>query len=257
MLVLGISQSGKSPDIVSVLAEARRQGALTAAITNSPESELGWAAEFVIALHAGLEKAVAATKTYTAELTAIALLATTLAGDPELSRALDRAPLLVQQALNMNSDLDCLAERYRYAPSCVTIGRGYNYCTAFELSLKLQEMTYIVAEAYSSADFLHGPVALITQGFPVIVVSPSCRMLGEMKKFIVTAKERGAEMVVISDDDEAINMGRVAGAAAGRPRVALAGQRHCARPTIGNAPGTRTRLDPDRPRALHKVTETK
>jgi glutamine---fructose-6-phosphate transaminase (isomerizing) len=256
-LVLGISQSGKSPDIVSVLAEARRQGALTAAITNFPESDLGQAADFVIGLHAGEEKAVAATKTYTAELAAIALLSVALSSDVEMARALDLALVHVTQTLDMNSSLDCIAERYRYAQSCVTIGRGYNYCTAFELSLKLKEMTYTVVEPYSSADFLHGPLALIAQGFPVITVAPSGKMLPEMKTFMATAKERGAELIVISDDREALAMGRVSlGLPAGVPEWLS--------PICAIVPGqllamhlAHTRdFDPDRPRALHKVTET-
>jgi glucosamine--fructose-6-phosphate aminotransferase (isomerizing) len=256
-LVLGISQSGKSPDIVAVLAEAKRQGALTAAITNFPESDLGQVADFVIDLHAGEELAVAATKTYTAELAAIALLSAALSGDADMARALDSAPAHVAQTLSLNSSLDCIAERYRYAQVCVTIGRGYNYSTAFELALKLKEMTYTVVEPYSSADFLHGPLALIALGFPVITVAPSGRMLAEMKTFMATAKERGAEVIVISDDAEALAMGRVA--------LALpTGVPEWLSPICAIVPGqllamhlSHTRdFDPDRPRALHKVTET-
>jgi glucosamine--fructose-6-phosphate aminotransferase (isomerizing) len=256
-LVLGISQSGKSPDIVAVLAEARRQGALTAAVTNFPESDLGQTADYIINLHADEEKAVAATKTYTAELAAIALLSVALSGDVEMARALDLVPVHVTQTLSLNSSLDCIAERYRYAESCVTIGRGYNYSTAFEISLKLKEMTYTAVEPYSSADFLHGPLALIAQGFPVITVAPSGKMLPEMKTFMATAQARGAELIVISDDAEALAMGRVA--------LALpAGVPEWLSPICAIAPGqllamhlSHTRdFDPDRPRALHKVTET-
>jgi glucosamine--fructose-6-phosphate aminotransferase (isomerizing) len=256
-LVLGISQSGKSPDIVAVLAEAKQQGALTAALTNFPGSDLGQSADFVVNLQAGEEFAVAATKTYTAELTAIAMLSAALDGDPEMTQTLESIPGQVAQTLDLNSSLDCIAERYRYAQSCVTIGRGYNYSTAFELSLKLKEMTYTVVEPYSSADFLHGPLALIAQGFPVITVAPSGKMLPEMKGFMATARERGAELIVISDDAEALGMGRVA--------LALpAGVPEWLSPICAIVPGqllamhlSHTRdYDPDRPRALHKVTET-
>lgn len=257
-LVLGISQSGKSPDIVSVVAEARRQGALTAAITNFPGSDLGQAAEFVIDLHAGEEKAVAATKTYTAELGAIALLSTALSGDPAQAAALEAVAGQVEQALALNGDLDRVAERYRYMEACVTIGRGYNYATAFEMALKLKEMTYTVVEPYSSADFLHGPLAVIAQGFPVVVVAPSGKMLPEMKTFMATAKDRGAELIVISDDAAALALGRMA--------LALpAGVPEWLSPICAIVPGqllamhlAHTRdLDPDQPRALHKVTETR
>ncbi len=257
-LVLGISQSGKSPDIVSVVSEARRQGALTAAITNFSGSDLGQAAEFGIDLHAGEEKAVAATKTYTAELGAIALLSVALSGDRRQSEALEAISGQVRQALMMNSALDGIAERYRYMQSCVTIGRGYNYSTAFELALKLKEMTYTVVEPYSSADFLHGPLAVIAPGFPVIVIAPSGTMLPELKSFMGTAKERGAELIVISDDDEALALGRVA---LTLPR----GVPEWLSPLCAIVPGqllamhlaNSRDLDPDRPRALHKITETR
>ncbi len=256
-LVIGISQSGKSPDIVSVIAEARRQGALTAAITNFAGSDLGRAADFVIGLHAGEEKAVAATKTYTAEQTAIALLSVALSGDADMARALDRIPEHVSQTLGLHSSMGCIAERYRYAQSGVIIGRGYNYSTAFELSLKLKEMTYTVVEPYSSADFLHGPLALVAPGFPVITIAPSGQMLAEMKSFMATVKARGAELIVISDDTEALALGRVA--------LALpAGVPEWLSPICAIVPGqllamhlSHTRdLDPDQPRALLKVTET-
>jgi glucosamine--fructose-6-phosphate aminotransferase (isomerizing) len=256
-LVMGISQSGKSPDIVAVVAEAKRQGALTATITNFPESDLGQAADFVINLHAGQEKSVAATKTYTAELAAIAMLSTLLSGDAEMARDLERIPDWVAQALSAPNPMDRIAERYRYMASCVVIGRGLNYCTAFELALKMKELTYTVVEPYSSADFLHGPLALIAQGFPVITIAPSGRMLPEMKEFMATVKEREAELVVISDDVETLNMARVS--------LALpAGVPEWLSPLIAIVPGqllamhlAHTRdYDPDRPRGLRKVTET-
>jgi glucosamine--fructose-6-phosphate aminotransferase (isomerizing) len=256
-LVLGISQSGRSPDIVAVVAEARRQGALTAAITNLPGSDLAQTANFVLDLHAGEELAVAATKTYTAELAAIALLSTVLSGDADLANALARVPGQVAQALALDNRVDRVAERYRYMQSCVTIGRGYNYATAFELSLKLKELTYTVVEPYSSADFLHGPLALIAQGFPVITIAASGEMLPEMKTFIATAQERGAELVVISDAPEVLALGRVA--------LALpAGVPEWLSPITAIVPGQLFAMhlahardyDPDRPRGLHKVTET-
>jgi glucosamine--fructose-6-phosphate aminotransferase (isomerizing) len=256
-LVLGISQSGKSPDIVSVVAEARRQGVLTAAITNSPQSDLGQAADFVLSLHAGEEKSVAATKTYTSELAAIALLSTLLSEDADMARDLERVPGLVAQALSAPNQLDRVVERYRYMTSCVVIGRGFNYSTAFEMALKMKELTYIVVEPYSSADFLHGPLALIAQGFPVIIIAPSGRMLPEMKEFMATAKEREAELVVISDDAEALAMARV-------PLALPRGVPEWLSPLVAIVPGqlfamylAHTRdFDPDRPRGLRKVTET-
>jgi glucosamine--fructose-6-phosphate aminotransferase (isomerizing) len=256
-LVLGISQSGKSPDIVSVVAEAKRQGALTATITNFPESDLGRAANFVIDLHAGEEKSVAATKTYTSELASIALLSTALSGDAALMQELDRVPGWIAQALSAPYYMDRVAERYRYMSSCVVIGRGFNYCTAFEMALKIKELTYTVVEPYSSADFLHGPLAVIAEGFPVITIAPSGLMLPEMKSFMQTTKERGAELLVISDDTEVLDLARVGLAL---PR----GVPEWLSPLVAIVPGqlfamnlAHTRdFDPDRPRALRKVTET-
>ena len=142
LLVMGISQSGKSPDIVSVIAEGKGQGALTAAITDFPDSDLGRTADYVIDLSAGEENSIAATKTYTAELAAIALLSVALGGDAGRSEMLDKIPGQVAQALEVQNQIAQVAERYRYMQSCVVVGRGYNYATAFELSLKLKELTY-------------------------------------------------------------------------------------------------------------------
>jgi glucosamine--fructose-6-phosphate aminotransferase (isomerizing) len=256
-LVLGISQSGKSPDIVGVLAEARRQGVLTAAITNVPDSGLAGTADFVIDLHAGEEKSVAATKTYTAELGAIGLLSASLLGDPAQMEALMRVPDFMAETLALQGGVAAIAERYRYMSSCVTIGRGFNYATAFELALKLKEMTYTMVEPYSSADFLHGPVALIHGGFPVIVIAPSGKMLPELTSFIETVRAANAELLAISDDDGVLHAARMA---LSLPK----GMPEWLSPIPAIIPGQlfamhlahARDLDPDRPRGLQKVTET-
>ncbi|MCX7671018.1 MAG: SIS domain-containing protein [Anaerolineae bacterium] len=257
-LVIGISQSGKSPDIVAVVAEARRQGALTAAITNFPDSDLGRAADHVIALHAGIEQAVAATKTYTAELAAIALLSATLAGDQGMFDVLRRVPDQVAQCLQLAPEILQRAERYRYMRVCVVIGRGYNYATAFETALKIKELTYVVAEPYSSADFMHGPVALIEQAFPTIVIAPSGQMLPEMRAFVESLRARGAEVIAIGDDVGMLAQARTAF----RLPVAVP---EWVSPLVAIVPGqlfamalAQVRdLDVDQPRGLQKVTETR
>ncbi len=209
-LVIGISQSGKSPDIVSVVEDAKRQGALTVAITNVVESDLAIQADFVIGLHAGVERSIAATKTYTSELMAIAMLGAHMAGDVEMQAALMRVPEAVTRVLTIAPTVADVAERYRYMNACVVIGRGFNYASAFELALKLKELTYTIAEPYSSADFLHGPLALIENGFPVIVVAPTGVMLPEIRDFLHVLRQREAEPVVISDDAETLALGRIA-----------------------------------------------
>jgi glucosamine--fructose-6-phosphate aminotransferase (isomerizing) len=171
-LVVGISQSGQSPDIVSVIEEGRRQGALTLAITNDGASPLAEAAELAIETVAGPERAVAATKTYTTQLTAIAMLSVALNDSAERREWLGRVPSLVEDALTLDETIKTASDRYRYMTECVVLGRGFNYATAHEWSLKLKELAYVVAEPYSSADFQHGPVALARPGFPVFAVVP-------------------------------------------------------------------------------------
>jgi glucosamine--fructose-6-phosphate aminotransferase (isomerizing) len=257
-LVLGISQSGKSPDIVAVLQEARRQGMLTAAITNQPASDLAKVAEHVIDLQAGEERSVAATKTYTAELAAVALLSALLKGEPYLLDELKTIPEAVAQTLSMQAYICQHTPRYRYMHVCVAIGRGYNYATAFELALKLKELSYTLVEPYSSADFLHGPLAVVEPGFPVILIAPSGKMLPELKDFAQKLKPLGAEIIAISDDDSLLNQAQTAF----RLPVSVP---EWLSPLTSIVPGqlfamhlVHTRnLDVDQPRALNKVTETR
>lgn len=257
-LVIGISQSGKSPDIVSVLAEARRQGALTAAITNFPDSDLGRQTEHVITLHAGQEHSIAATKTYTASLAAIACLSAELAQKSEMHDALATMPDAVAATLKLSGEIGQVVERYRYMNECVVLGRGYNYATAFELALKLKELTYTIAEPYSSADFMHGPLALIEHGFPALVVAPSGIVLPEMQEFIHTLKQREAEVIAISDDVATLNLARV-------PLELPYAVPEWLSPIVSIVPGQLFAMhlakvrdfDPDHPRGLRKVTETR
>jgi len=257
-LVIGISQSGKSPDIVSVLAEARRQGALTAAITNFPDSDLGRQTEHVITLHAGDEKSIAATKTYTASLAAIAALSAELAQQSAMQEALEAVPDAVAATLKLSDEIGAVVERYRYMNECVVLGRGYNYATAFELALKLKELTYTIAEPYSSADFMHGPLALIEHGFPAVVVAPSGVVLPEMQEFIQTLKQREAEIIAISDDLDTLSLARV-------PLQLPQPVPEWLSPIVSIVPGQLFSMhlakvrdfDPDHPRGLRKVTETR
>lgn len=206
-LVVGISQSGQSPDIVSVVAEGGQQGAPTLAITNDPDSPLARAAEFVIDVGAGPEEAVAATKTYTAQLLAIAMLSAALSEESDRVAALQCVPALVQQALALDSTIEQVAERYRYMDQCVVLGRGYNYATAFEWSLKLKELAYVVAEPYSSADFQHGPVAIVSHGFPVFAVVPGGAVFDDMLALLSRlVDENQAELLVISDEEGALSL---------------------------------------------------
>ena len=257
-LVLGISQSGKSPDIVAVLAEARRQGKLTAAITNVPDSDLGREADFVINQQAGVERSIAATKTYTSQLATIALLSATLVDDAEMLAALEEIPAVAAATLAVEPELARITPRYRYMRDCVVIGRGYNYATAFELALKLKELTYTIAEPYSSADFLHGPLALIEHGFPAIVIAPTGVMSAEMQRFVATLNEREAEVITISDDPDALTLARI-------PLALPRSVPEWLSPITAIIPGQLLAMhlahvrdyDPDHPRGLRKVTKTR
>lgn len=210
-LVVGVSQSGQSPDIVSVVAEGRRQKALTLAITNDPSSPLAREAELVLELGAGPERAVAATKTYTAELLAIALLSAALAGDEAQLEALGRLPELVEETLALDGAVASAAQRYRYMTQCVVLGRGYNYATAYEWSLKLKELTYVVAEPYSSADFQHGPVAIVSQGFPVLAVVPGGAVFDDVMSLLTTlVSEHRVELLAVSNEQAALGLAQTA-----------------------------------------------
>ena len=257
-LIIGISQSGQSPDIVSVLEEGHRQGALTVAITNDAASPLSTTADHTVRLLAGKEQSIAATKTYTTSLLALATLSAALAQDTQRSEALQSLPNLISQVVTHAPAIIKRTERYRYMEQCVVISRGYNYATAFEIALKLKELTYVMAEPYSTADFQHGPMAIVEQGFPVIAVVPEGEIALEMLDFLQQLREREAELVVISALDEALALAQT-------PLPIPAGISEWLSPVVGVVPGQifawgltlAKGFDPDHPRGLRKVTLTR
>jgi glucosamine--fructose-6-phosphate aminotransferase (isomerizing) len=197
-IAVGISQSGASPDVVSVVAEGARQGALTAAITNDPTSPLAAAAAHVVDLGAGEERSVAATKTYTASLAAIAALAAE--GDPELTRDVARLPEALAAQLALAGDAAAAVDAAAGWERLTVVGRGAHYATAFEAALKVRELAGIVAEAYSPADLLHGPIATAGPGQPLLAIAPSGPTEGSMRELIAAARERGAHVAAIGHD---------------------------------------------------------
>ena len=206
-LAVGISQSGQSPDIVAVLTEAAHQGCPTLAITNEPTSPLAQTADFILNINAGPEEAVAATKTYTAQLLAIAMLSVGLSGSEKDLDDLRRIPRLIKETLKLDPLIAEEAERYRYMDQCVVLGRGFNYATTFEWALKLKELAYIQAQPYSSADFRHGPVAMVSQGFPVLTVAPSGPVFKDILALLKgLLKKQKTELLVISDNEEALSL---------------------------------------------------
>jgi len=199
VLVLAISQSGASEDLRQVVAEARRQGAPSLVLTNRTRSPLANEADEVLPLHAGLERSIAATKTYTAELLALAMLSVALDGGRAEREALRRVPAAVAAALEAARGVEAQAARYRYAERLAVIGRGFNYATAFELALKLKELAYVTAEPSSSADFRHGPIAVVQEGFPALLVAPRGRTARDMQALAAELATRRAETIIISD----------------------------------------------------------
>jgi glucosamine--fructose-6-phosphate aminotransferase (isomerizing) len=196
--VIGISQSGASPDVTSVLAEARRQGRPTVALTNVVDSPLAREADFVLPLEAGEERAVAATKTYLNSLGAIALLFAAADG-PVAEAELEQMPDVLRQQIELSLETAPPLDEYADAVGATVVARGVNYGTAFEIALKIRELSGLVVEAYSPADLLHGPIAAIPSGWPVIVVAPTGPARPSVEDVVVPLRERGARIIAVSD----------------------------------------------------------
>ncbi len=257
-LVIGISQSGQSLEPTRVLEVARERGAaLTLSITNDAESPLAQVADHHITLHAGREQSLAATKTYTAQLMAISLLVGHLSHLSGWQEMVARVPDWVAQTLALNEATRAAADRYTFMTHCVSLARGFNYCTGFELALKLKELTYVVAEAYSSADFFHGPKAIVEAGFPLIAIAPAGKAQATMAESIATFEQSEADLAIISNVPDLL----------GRARLALPVPEDVPEwlsPLVTVVPGQLLALglseargiEVDRPRGLNKVTYT-
>jgi glutamine---fructose-6-phosphate transaminase (isomerizing) len=250
-LVLGISQSGASPDVVAVLATAGAQGCVTVAVTNDPASPMAAAATHVIALQAGEEQSVAATKTYTTSLAAAAALAAGIADDAEKTRELAGLPDALHRQLARLGGIDAAADAAAEWTRLAVIGRGANYATAFEAALKIKELAGVAAEPASPADFLHGPVAMLDPGFPVLAILPSAASGAAIRDVLAAAHERDADVTVIGD-------------APGERQLAVEPVPEWLSPLCAVIPAQllavgaaeRRGVDVDRPVGLQKVTRT-
>lgn len=254
VLVIGISQSGESRDVLETVRRSKELGALTLSITNDEGSSMAGAADHHLPLRAGDEKSVAATKTYTAELLLLYLLVEALKGTGipgAEARALpEKARTLLGSAWDGTA-------RYRYAGQMVVTSRGYNLSTAQEAALKLMETSYVVAQPFSEADLRHGPIAMVTRDFPVLVVVPPGKARPAMTGLVETLGERGAELVIVTDDENTL----------GRSAAGFHVPVSCAEevsPVLYAIPpqllahdlSILKGLDPDSPRGLNKVTES-
>lgn len=258
-LVIGVSQSGKSPDIVSVVREGKKQGCLTLAVTNETKSPLAQASDFVLDIQAGEEKAVAATKTYTSELMSIAMLSAALSGNKKHWSELDKVANWMSSVLKQDDFIAQAVQRYRYIDQTIVLGRGFNYATAFEWALKLKELTYVIAEPYSSADFAHGPIAMIESGYPVFAVAPKGKVFDSMLQMLKRLRDDiSAELIVISNDKKALLLAQV-------PLTIPVDVPEWLSPLVSIVPAQlfayhltlAKGFDPEQPRTIHKVTKTK
>jgi glucosamine--fructose-6-phosphate aminotransferase (isomerizing) len=201
-LVIGISQSGESPDIVALLEEGRRQGALTLALCNQPASPLARAAAHVIDLHAGPEQSVVASKSYTAELLALAMLSAAMGDDPGHRQALQQVPDAVARTLDLCRPTVAALNLGPFvaAKNMVVVGRGFNFATAFELALKIKETAALPCEAYATPDLLHGPFAMINRGFPALVLAPNGATAADTRAVVEALVARQAHVIVVSEN---------------------------------------------------------
>ncbi len=253
-LVIGVSQSGEGADINLVLEQAKKSGAFTLGITNFADSSMAKIADECLLIHAGREKSVAATKTYTGQMIHFYLLASILS---ERKFDYEKIPSFANEALKLKPEIEETVQRYAFMENCVVVGRGLNYGNAYELALKLMETCYVVAERFSSADFFHGPLAIIERRFPVILFAPqgvteksSVDLLNRLKElhadsFSITNDEKIAALssrsLLLSEEiDEFLSP------------IPLIVPAQLFAALLAEAKG----IDPDAPRSLSKVTKT-
>ncbi len=267
-VVVGISQSGESTDTNLVLEQAKDAGAFTIGITNEKDSTLAKLADETFLVRAGKEKSVAATKTYTGQLSAFYLLAHAL-GAALSFEDFEHIPDWTSAALQLEDTIRERAQRYCFMQHAVCVGRGLNYSNSFEFALKLMETCYVVAERFSSADLLHGPIAMVAQSFPAFLFCPSGVTWKPMRELYDKLKSVDAETLIITDRSNSEIAGLpglaqpplVIPAALGQQNASLPEDLYTPIPYIIPAQlfaaslAEVKRLDPDKPRSLNKVTQ--
>lgn len=267
--VVAVSQSGESTDTNMFLEQAKASGAFTVGVTNESESTLARLAHECFFVRAGKEKSVAATKTYSGQLLSFYLLAYSLGAPIELD-SLEQVAEWTEAALKLEAEIRVRAERYRFMQQAVCIGRGLNYSNALEFALKMMETCYVVAERFSSADLLHGPIAMVEASFPSFVFCPSGVTWEPMCELLKKLESIGSDMLLITDKSNkaAQSVPGQTGSPLTIP-VSLALRKgklpeevYTPIPYIIPAQlfaanlAEVKKLDPDRPRTLNKVTQT-
>ncbi len=262
-LVVGISQSGESTDTNSYLEHARSLGALTVGITNESRSAMARLVDFPMVVSAGRERSIAATKTYTGQILALYLLVHALGGRVRMD-ALRRLPTLAASALDLEARVAELAERYRYMERAVVVGRGFQYGNTLEFGLKLMETCQVVADRFSGADLLHGPIAMLAPSFPVFLFAPSGPTAASTRIIIEGCRQRKAETVAFTES-RAGTLAADFAVTVPMERIATRGEPvdlYTPIPFIVPAQlfaatlAAHKRLDPDAPPGLKKVTKT-
>src|SRR5580692_2168048 len=256
-LVVAISQSGESTDTNVVLERAREHGARTIGITTEGTSALSKIAEHLFLVHAGRERSIAATKTYTGQLLLLYLLAYALGADIALDD-LARVPEWTSRALALELDIARRAERYRFMDHAVVLGRGLNYANAFEFALKLMETCYVVAERFSSADLLHGPIAMVEASFPAFLFAPAGVTWPGIREMIEKLGNLKAETLIISDtsNPEAAGHGRTVAIPVSLDELFTPIPYIIPAQLFAACLAAEKGLNPDQPRTISKVTRT-
>jgi glucosamine--fructose-6-phosphate aminotransferase (isomerizing) len=257
-LLIAVSQSGQAADVLEVLRAAKRAGALTVSITNFADSPLAIEADFHLDCSAGLEKSVAATKTFTAEMLLFAMLASELANHDTLPNQILKIPDLISETIKLaEPSLGCV-ERYRFMNECFVLARGVNFPIALETALKIQETAYVRAKAFAVSDFQHGPIAMIDSDIPVIAIAPTGASFTELENIIGRLEENNIEILVISNSKQLLKGRTNAFETAWTDNdlispflnIVVSQMFACRLSTIKG-------FDPDNPRHLKKVTITR
>jgi len=254
--VIGISQSGASPDVIAVIEEAKRQGAMSVAITNVEKSPLAEAAEFVLPMLAGPELSVPASKTYLTSLVALALLSAAITPDHDFEQGLAVLPEKLRDTITAEPDVTRIARAIN-GPRAIVLARGFNLCTAEEIALKLTETSYVLARAWSIADFVHGPIAVVEPGLPVLLVGAGGSVSADVDAIAARLSAYGCAVVGLFDAASApLDATSSVHINSGLPEeltpmtLIVLGQ------LLANQVALARGVDPDAPRALHKVTRT-
>lgn len=251
--VIGISQSGRSIDVNEVVATARKQGALTVAITNDPDSPLARHSAHVLPLSAGPEQSVAATKTFTASLAMLAALIVGWGQHRDLARGLARLPETVAGVLKHDATIRALAKKHAKRDPWVVITRGYMLGVADEMALKLKETAYAAAESMSAAELLHGPIAALDKKSTVVLLLPPGRSTQGLIDVRVQLRGRSVPTLTFSFSDDPGDLAINAGLPEALMPIIAAPAVHLFTYHLSVARG----LNPDKPRGLQKVTLTR